>query len=785
MKQPFTVEGMHCASCVHTIEGTLSAIPWVNACSVNLIQKTLILDYDTTMLSQQDLAKELEKYWYTIHPQNETAIHAAHHEKTSQMGTSWSTTWSPTWSTTWSPTKNTFHLWWIAIMTWLAFGGMIWMIGVDTWRWPKIVWIHHLIHGLLPIFATIMLFGVGRKYCIAVIRYLKYGGATMDTLVWIGTIAAYTYSFFVKTFGDLWPDLLGKTVFYEAVVVVIGFIEIGRYLEEQIMKKTWDALTSLLQLQAKAALTIRDGKEILMPVENLKPWDLVKVKAWDHLPIDWIIVEGGAEIDESMITGESMPVFKTVWDHCIGGTVCVNATILLQVTAIGEETLLNKIITMVQEAQASKPTIQRHVDRIVQYVVPTVLVIALGAGMFWWIWWQQIFPQIHAGQFALMSMVWVLVIACPCGLWLATPMAIMMGIGKAAKNGILAKNAQWLLEIKHITHLALDKTWTLTSGKPHLTDLWIAPDHANERTDQRLLDVLCALENHSTHPIAHAILTYAQTRDPDQSNPIPQKVQTIIAIDETVRIIPGVWVEWYIKIDSESIWFALTKPADHYDDPTINAYIATITQAWKTPIVLSYLQTHDLIAIIAVADLPKPWVADLIERIKARGITPVMITGDHEQTATSIANQLGIENVYAQVTPIQKADIIQELQKKWAKVAMVWDGINDAPALAQANVGIAVSTGTDVAIESAQITLLQWDLNKIISAIAISRLTHRAIQQNLLWAFAFNTIGIPLAAGLFYPLLGIMLNPAFEWMAMAMSSLTVVLNTWRFTYKKA
>lgn len=641
------------------------------------------------------------------------------------------------------------------------------MIGADYGRRPSnevaMVFVHHL----LPIFATVMLFVVGRQYIQAVGRYIKYWVANMDTLVGIGTITAFLYSFVVSAFeGSLAGVLDTERLFYEAVIVVIGFITIGKYMELKVMSKTGQAIKALLGLQAKEALILQDSKERKVPLEQVKLWDVMIVKPGEKIPLDGEIVQWKADIDESMITWEPLPVSKKTADTVIGATIVTNATLQVKATAVGKDTYLSKIIAIVTTAQNSKPQIQKKVDTIMKRFIPTALVVAVLAGLFRLLLGQRFYPSINNLQFAIMSFVGVLVIACPCGLGLATPMAIITGVGHGAKNGILAKNAEWLLKLRKTKTVVFDKTGTITEGKPQLVEqdnVWGDATHN--------LQILASLEWLSSHPIAHAISEYAQQ----------YKIERL-EIDD-FRNIEWVGVEW----SYQGIRYTISKPSYvvtqglDYDHHRID----TRTRQWKTPLVL--ISQGNVMWYYAVADKIKASSKQAIADLKKQGISPVMLTGDHSNTAHYIAAQLGIERIYAEVKPEEKADIIRQIQaesKQGQLVTMVGDGINDAPALAVADVWVAMSTGTDVAIESAELTLLHGDLSKLVKAIKISHLAHSAITQNLARAFAFNVIGIPLAAGLFYPLLWVLLNPAFEGAAMAFSSLTVVGNSLRLQSKK-
>ncbi len=743
MKKRLKIQGMHCASCAQIISDKVNKLWWVDSCEVNFATKKTDIEYDQNKVSLQEIAQEVNKYGYTlVLPKENTNISLDNQEKTAL-------------DRAWKKVLISIPLASIAIM------GMLYMIGIDyQWRAKNLI-VHHFFMGVLPIFATIMLTVVGWKYVVAIGRYIKYGIANMDTLVGIGTVTAFIYSFVAKTFYDVWPEVLSKQVFFEAVIVVIGFIEIWRYIEAKIMSKTGNAIKALLWLQAKEARIQKDWIDVLVALDQVKVWDIMVVKPGEKIPLDGNIVSGCAYIDESMITGESLPIIKKEWDIVIGSTIVSDSILYIKAWAIWADTYLSKIIAIVEDAQNSKPKIQKIADNIMKYFIPSVLVIALGAGIFRLFLWKTIFPDINNAQFALMSFVGVLVIACPCGLGLATPMAIITGIGHGAKKGILAKNAEWLLKLRKSTIIVFDKTGTITEWKPELVEM------ASQDQTTNHISILASLENLSSHPIAHAITQYAK-----KNNIWLQEVSDF-------KNLEGIGVSGMIGKDKYSV----VKPS-HADTIGVvydKSIIDTWTSQGKTPLLL--IKNTLIVGLYAVADQIKETSKKAIEELKSQWIIPIMLTGDHKNTAQYIASLVGIDRIYAEVKPEKKAQIVNELKKEWI-VTMVGDGINDAPALAMADIGVAMSTWTDVAIESAEITLLHGDLSKLLSAIKISKLTQSAIIQNLLWAFGFNIIGIPLAAWVFYFLIWILLNPAFEWAAMALSSITVMLNSRRLQKKR-
>lgn len=734
---------MHCASCATIITKALKKEYNITSSQINVALKQLQIDQEDS-IHIDDLNATLTKYWYSL-SQETPNVHTKHVGSDMQ-------------SSDWNDAIAYRKMLLSVTLAILAMLSMLYMVGIDYERRPKNLIIHHLMKGFLPIAASVMLTVIWRKYIIAITRYIKYGVANMDTLVGIGTVTAFIYSFVASTLHDVFPDILGKQVFYEAVVVVIWFIELGKYLEEKVMNKTWQAIKSLLWLQVKSALLIKNNEQTYVPIEQVTVWDIMLVKPWEKIPLDGIIYHGSAYIDESMITGEPVPASKTPWDIVIWWTICSNSTIQVQATAIWSETYLQKIISIVEQAQSSKPAIQKLADSIMQYFVPTVLIIALLSACFRILLGNQFFPWINGFQFGLMTFVGVLVIACPCGLGLATPMAVITGIWHGAKNGILAKNAEWLLKLRKANIVIFDKTGTITEGKPQLVEM--------SNSDSWLLSILASLESLSSHPIAQAVASYAKQHNIALQEVTDYKNLEWIGVQWTIHDIPYTICKLgYL----EKIWLT-------YD----NARIDQRTKQWKTPLMLTDWKV--VLWYYAVADQIKETSKQAIHQLQEQSIIPVMLTWDHENTAAYIASLVGITNIHAWVTPEQKAAIVKQYQLQWI-VCMVGDGINDAPALATADIWVAMSTGTDVAIESAELTLLHGDLNKLVKAIAISKLTQSAIIQNLSWAFGFNLIWIPLAAWLFYPVLGVLLNPAFEGIAMSMSSLTVMLNSLRLQTK--
>ncbi|OGY34335.1 MAG: copper-translocating P-type ATPase, partial [Candidatus Andersenbacteria bacterium RIFCSPHIGHO2_12_FULL_45_11] len=613
--------------------------------------------------------------------------------------------------------------------------------------------------------ATYVLFVVGKPYLLGFYRFLRYGKANMDTLIGIGTTAAFLYSFAVTAFEEtLRPFINVEYQYYDVTIVVITFIALGKYLEARSKIKTGDAIEKLLNLQAKTALVIRDGKEVEVSVNDVKHGDLIIVKPGAKIPVDGVITDGSSFVDESMVTGEPMPAQKKIGDSVVSGTINTSGSFTFKATKVGSETLLAQIIKMVEDAQGSKAPIQALADKISSIFVPIVLVIAFLALGAWLIVGSQYLGFSQALSFGLVSFVGILVIACPCALGLATPTAIIVGVGKGAKEGILIKDAATLEKLHKVNTVVVDKTGTITIGKPTLVDI----QNLSNLKDDELVSILTSLEKKSEHPISHAIVNYAQEKN--------------ILISEATDFegIQGKGLKG--KVNGTEYFVGNAKLVSDLNIPFDPAKLNEFTSQGKTPVILA--TSEKVLGFVMVADEIKAESIEAIKNLHRLGIKVVMLTGDDEKAAKYIGSLVGIDDVVAHVLPQDKLEKIKELQSQGRVVAMAGDGVNDAPALAQADVGIAMGTGTDVAIESAGITLLGGDISKLAKAIKLSKITMRGIKQNLFWAFIYNIVGIPLAAGALYPVFGWLLNPVFAGFAMAMSSVSVVSNSLRIKAKK-
>ena len=762
----YRVKGMHCASCASIIERTLKKIDGVEDISVNSGTENAKITFDESNISPINFNEKLEPLGYTL------VIPESHDMSAGEMGM--------------SEDEHSKHLGLnqtkaeklqeIDDMKKGVLGALpivifsIFVMGWDIFSKYNLVspmsnTVYEFIHHLLPIFATYIFISIGKPYLLGVYRFFRYGKANMDTLIGLGTTVAFIYSFIVTAFEDLLkPYLNVQYNFYDITIVVITFIALGKYLEAKSKLKTGDAIEKLLGLQAKTALVIRDGKEIEISIAEVKLDDIVIVKPGQKIPVDGVVREGSSYVDESMLTGEPVPVEKNIDTHVVAGTINTTGTFNFKATKVGSETLLSHIIKMVEEAQGSKAPIQALADKISAVFVPIVLVlsfISLGSWLYFGI---PVLGFAQALSYGLTSFVGILVIACPCALGLATPTAIIVGVGKGAKEGILIKDAASLEMLHKANIIVVDKTGTITKGKPELTKI----DIKGDISEQEIVSILSTLESKSEHPIAHAVVNYAKENNSEIKSITNFEIIKGKGLKGTIN-----GVEYFagnIKI-LEDLHIS-------YDTNLLNQE----TKEGKTPVLLSTKDT--LLAVVYVADQIKPEAIEMVKELHKLNKKIIMLTGDNKNTGEYIGTLVGVDEVIAEVMPEDKLNVIKDLQSKGNIVVMAGDGVNDAPALAQADVGIAMGTGTDVAIESAGITLLGGDISKIVKAVRLSKLTMNGIKQNLFWAFIYNVIGIPLAGGLFYPIFGWLLSPVFAGFAMAMSSVSVISNSLRIKAKK-
>ncbi len=755
------VKGMHCASCAFIIEQTLEETEGVDAADANFGTETAKISFDESKITPENISKKIEPLGYSLVLPTAESMGMSKSEHTEHLGINQSK--KEKLIELGNMRKKVIS---VVVLAALSIIFMVYdILAQFNFVSEMSAVFQNIFKYVLPLSATYAIFVVDRPYLMGVYRFLRYGKANMDTLIGIGTSVAYIYSIVVI----VWNTQLEKFInvnqtYFDVTVVVIAFITLGKYLEARSKLKTGDAIEKLLNLQAKTALVVRDGKEIEVPVGQVAHGDLIIVKPGSAIPVDGIITEGASFVDESMITGEPMPVSKKIGDNVASGTINTTGSFTFKATKVGGETLLSKIIKMVAEAQGSKAPIQALADKISSVFVPIVLALSFVALGLWLLVGTQYLGFSQALSFGLVSFVGILVIACPCALGLATPTAIIVGVGKGARAGILVKDAGTLEKLHKVNVVVVDKTGTLTKGKPELTSI----QNFSDKTDNELLSILASLEKKSEHPIAHAVVSYAKRENID-----------LVAV-QNFEAIKGKGLRGVIE--NTEYYVGNSKLIQDLNLSFDSKLIEEETSHGKTPVILATKQK--VLGVVLVSDTIKPEAIEAIKNLHKLNIKVIMLTGDDKNTANFIAKEIGIDEVAAEVMPEDKLNKIKELQHAGKIVAMAGDGVNDAPALAQADVGIAMATGTDVAIESAGITLLHGDISKLVKAINLSKITMRGIKQNLFWAFIYNIVGIPLAGGLFYPIFGWLLSPVFAGFAMAMSSVSVVGNSLRLKTKK-
>lgn len=748
------IKGMHCASCATIITNKVKKLEGVSNMNVNFATEKANINFDPNTISVNQMNNEIEKLGYTFIDEDEsmtkedhsmhTGINLSKDEKLKELLI--------------MRAKTLFVL----PISLLIFFLMMWDIGAKLFpSIPNLPLPMSIFNTLSMILASIVLFWIGQPFLQGVVKFLQYRVANMDTLIGIGTLVAYLYSLSITLLPQMRLALnLPETTYFDVTIVVIGFVILGKYLEARSKLRTGEAIEKLLGLQAKTALLWQNGIEKEIPVGEVQIGDILIVKPGSKIPVDGVIVEGYSSIDESMITGEPIPVDKKVDDFVVGATINKQGNFKFKATRIGSDTLLAQIIKMVEDAQGSKAPIQALADKISSVFVPVVLIIAFATLILWLTVGASSLGFQTALSYGILSFVGVLVIACPCALGLATPTAVIVGVGKGAEYGILIRNAEALEKLSNVDTIVFDKTGTITKGKPEVTDI-ISLDTSWDQSE--ILRISASIEKLSEHPLADAVVVKAN----DQ--------KLILENVTNFQALEGVGVEGIIKGQNISIRKPLKSEKDENK-------IKELQEQGKTVVVVEV--DKKIIGLIALSDTLKDESIIAISELHKKNIKVIMLTGDNHLAASYIAKQAAIDAVIAEVLPQEKAGKIKELQEGGAIVAMVGDGINDAPALVQADVGIAMGTGTDVAIESAGITLLGGDISKLVKAIKLSKMTMRGIKQNLFWAFIFNVVGIPLAAGLFYPIFGWLLNPAFAGLAMAFSSVSVVGNSLRIKSKK-
>ncbi len=727
-KTTLSITGMHCASCANVITKALLKTQGVTSANVNYSTAKATIDFDEKQANEQKLIDTVKSKGYGAHTGAGKNV-----EK-----------------------EREYELFRLKV---LFIGSVFFslpalIIGMLFMEDGLLFTGMHLpmAEYFLLILATPVQFFIGWDFYKGMWTALKNKSANMDSLIAIGTSAAYFYSVYAVLTG-----LEGQ--YFEVSAVLITLVILGKLLEANAKGKTSEAIQKLMQLSAKTAIVLRNNKEIEIPIEEVQLGDVVLVKPGQKVPVDGVVLSGASSIDESMITGESMPVDKTKDNTVIGGTINKHGSLRFKATKIGKDTTLAQIIRLIEDAQGRKAPIQRFADNVSAYFVPIVILISAGTFLAWY------FLSAQSFSFALITAVAVLVIACPCSLGLATPTAIMVGTGKGARHGILIKGGDILETTHKIKHIVFDKTGTLTKGKPEVTD--IIP--LSKLSELQLLKLAASVENDSEHSLAEAIVNHAKAKN--------------VAFEKLSKfqIIPGQGVT--AKIKDTTYYFGNKKlmTAQKVDIKKVEDQIHALEEQGKT--VMTFAKKGTALGLIGVADTVKENAKETVERLQRMGITVHMITGDNQRTAKAIGAQIGISNIFAEVLPHEKAEHVKRLQEK-GNVAMIGDGINDAPALAQADVGIAMGSGTDVALEAGDVVLMRNDLMGIPHAIKLSRQTMRKIRQNMFWALFYNTLGIPIAAGVLYPFTGWLLSPILAGGAMALSSVSVVTNSLLLKYKK-
>lgn len=755
MKMTLKIGGMHCAACSRAVERALKKTDGIEEANVNIATEKAVFNYDEKKIKYDDIVNVIVKAGYQVLGKEEDpAIVKAREIKEQKIRLIVSAIFS-------------IPLFYISMAP---------MVSFVKFPMPSFL-VHHInpqVFSIVAIFLCVPVMISGYKFYTLGFPALFRGSPNMDSLVAIGTTAAFSYSIYSTVLAFMGLNPHGDNLYYESAAVIITLVQFGKYLEARSKGKTGEAIKKLMGLQPKTATIIKDGEEKEIKISDVKVDDIVLVRPGEKIPVDGEIIEGYSSVDESMLTGESIPVEKSVGDKVVGASINKTGSFKFKAQKVGADTALAQIIKLVEDAQGSKAPIAHIADVVSSYFVPAVITIALISGIIWFI-------ALHNFVFSLTVFVSVLVIACPCALGLATPTAIMVGTGKGAELGILFKNAEALEVSQKINAVMFDKTGTLTEGKPYVTDI-ISDDK------DKLLLIAASAENGSEHPLGEAIVREAK-----------EKNIKLLSI-ENFKAISGFGIETYI--DNKKVLMGNDKlmNKENINIENYNSYMDKLSKEGKTPMYVAY--DNKLLGIMAVADKLKKESIEAINRLHKLGIKTAMITGDNKNTANSVAKEAGIDIVFAEVLPEEKSNEVKKLQEQGFTVAMVGDGINDAPALTQANVGIAIGSGTDVAIESADIVLVKSNTNDVVTAIELSKATMRDIKQNLFWAFCYNVIGIPIAAGVLHvfrePLIAssiggfltaimgkdLLLNPIFAALAMSLSSVSVVTNALRLNFFK-
>ena len=740
-EEVFVIDGMTCAACALTVENAVNKIDHVDSAVVNLTTEKMTVRYNSNLVSEEEIEKAVADAGYGASV-FDPATAKSQSERQSEA------------------TQNMWHKFLLSALfavplLYLSMGSMMGMWVPDVVSMD----VHPLVFAFVQLVLTLPVMYFGRRFYVNGFRSLIKGHPNMDSLVALATSAAFIYSLY-----GVYHIILGHAhhahmLYFESVAVILTLITLGKYFETLSKGRTSDAIQKLVKLSAKTATVIRDGVEESVPIENVVIGDILLVKPGEKIPVDGRVVSGHSAIDESMLTGESIPVEKVADDKVFGASINGQGSLTIQAEKVGDETLLAQIIKLVEDAQQTKAPIAKIADRVAGVFVPAVITIALVTFAFWY------FVMGESFVFALQVAIAVLVIACPCALGLATPTAIMVGTGRGAENGILYKRGDVLENAHHIDTMVFDKTGTITQGKPQVVD--VITYHGDEKS---LLSKVASIEKYSEHPLSQAIVEKAVAEKLDFS-----EVENFTSL--TGRGLQGEVAGQTFYIGNRRLMEEL-----QVDLGASEAAVLAATKKGQTPIYISANQ--QLLGVITVADLLKVDSKETVAKLQNKGIDVVLLTGDNSKTAQAIAKQAGIKTVISKVLPDQKSQAIKDLQSQGKLVAMVGDGINDAPALAVADIGIAVGSGTDIAIESSDIILMKPEISDILKALSISRLTIKVVKENLFWAFIYNILAIPVAMGVLYLFGGPLLNPMIAGLAMGFSSVSVVLNALRLKYIK-
>ena len=751
--QNFALTGMSCASCAANIESAVGSLPEVSAASVNLATEVLSVTYQLGAINEEIICQTVAEAGYQaqVLADQAGASQAQIQQEADQAAQAKANHQAALWRRFWLSAIFALPLLCLAMAE---------MVGLSL---PT--WLSHRGGGQLfvslQLALTLPILWLGRSFFLNGFKHLVKGHPNMDSLVALGTSAAVAYSLYSSIQVWLGDQHAAMSLYYESAGVILTLVTLGKYFEARSKGQTSAAIQALIKLAPQEAQVLREGQEVTLPLDQVQVGDLVRVRPGQKIPVDGRVVEGQSWVDESMLTGESLPVAKKVGDQVVGASLNQQGSLIVETNKVGQDTTLAQIIHLVQAAQGSKAPIAQLADRVSAVFVPVVMTLALVAGLAWYLIGGQ------SWAFALTISIAVLVIACPCALGLATPTAIMVGTGKGAEQGILIKSGTALEMAHQVDAVVLDKTGTLTQGQPQVTD--VLP--LTGWTPDQLLALAAAAEVNSEHPLGQAIVAGARERE--------------LALPEVTdfQSLTGSGIQ--VRLDQATYYLGNRRLMQEQglDLGQAEEQAAALAAGGKTPIYVA--NEHELLGLIAVADPLKETSPEAVRRLKAMGLQVIMLTGDNAKTAQALAAEAGIDQVISDVLPADKAQVVADLQAKGLKVAMVGDGINDAPALAQADVGLAIGRGTDVAIESADMVLMGSDLTSVATAIKLSQATIRNIKENLFWAFAYNVLGIPVAMGVLHLFGGPLLNPMLAGAAMSFSSVSVIVNALRLRRFKA